>query len=172
MVLYDSCQHLFPSSQRGGGGRGATTLSFVLPTTIGSAVELYFPFDINTVLELCCSGAAPVQPSWPLSAWGWGQCVQHTSAVLHSWRTFARPLLVSSPLLPYSPGQLPIPFWDTMTLSFDSWGCFCCHWTFSPPSFSSTSLFLSLRLFLKVFNLGSKTGGVVELCAKWKPVEL
>lgn len=57
-----------------------------------------------------------------------------------------------------------------MTLSFDSWEFFCCHWTFffspplppSTPSFSFSPLFLSLCLFLKVFNLSSKTGGVVE----------
>lgn len=57
VILYDSCQHLFPfitAGERGGGGGGATALSFIHPTTIGTTVELYSPFDINTVLELCC----------------------------------------------------------------------------------------------------------------------
>lgn len=62
---------------------------FIHPTTIENAVEFYSSFDINSILELCCWGTAFLQPSWPLSAWGYKWCVQHTSAGLHSWRTFA-----------------------------------------------------------------------------------
>lgn len=48
VIRHDSCRYLFPRISAGG---GATTLFFIHPTTIGSTVELYSPFDINTVLE-------------------------------------------------------------------------------------------------------------------------
>lgn len=67
------------------------------------------------------------------------------------------PLLSPVPFFPHSPGQLPIPFWDTMTLSFDNWGfsllffSFRCYWTFflTPPPSSSFFHSLSLCLFLR-----------------------
>lgn len=102
VILYDSCQHLSPLSQ----WEGATILSLTHPTTIGSA-EFYSSFDINTSSELRRQGVAPLQPTWPISAWGYGRRV-HTSAAAEG--PSPRSLLVSSPLLPCSPGQLPILF--------------------------------------------------------------
>lgn len=77
--------------------------------------------------------------------------------------TYAEPS-TGSPLVPFYPPLLAnyqFPFENTMTLSFDSSEVFF-FWVViepPPPSFSFSPLFLCL--FLKVFNLSSKTGGVV-----------
>lgn len=124
-----------PSTQWGGDGEGscAHTLSFIYPTTIGSAVELYFPFDINTVLELSCWGEATLQTSWPFmleataDVSGIRMSKKKFWSAKETFGLFSFPFSIS----PFSLGQLPIPFWETMTLSYDSWVFFCCcHWTF------------------------------------------
>ena len=118
---------------------GGTTLSFIQATK-GSAVEFHSPFDINSVSELCREAA--LMGCLP------GLQGMRTSTAFHGWRTSAPvPLLSPVPSSPYSPGQLPIPFWDTMTLSFDSWGCICCHWTFLSPPLSRSHLFLFLSVY-------------------------
>lgn len=140
---------------------------FIHSTTIENAVEFYSSFDINSILELCCWGAASLQPSWPLCAWGYKWCVQHTSAVLHSWRTFAPvPSCLQSPSSLTLPANYQFPFeiqwhWVLTAEGFLSFFFFLLPLNFFSTPPSSFFLSLSLCLFLKVFNLGSKAGGAV-----------
>lgn len=155
----------FPHHSRG----GRPLCLFIHPTTIENAVEFYSSFDINSILELCCWGTAFLQPSWPLSAWGYKWCVQHTSAGLHSWRTFAPvPSCLQSPSSLTLPANYQFPFeiqwhWVLTTEGFLFFFFFFVAtelFFYPPPLFFFLSLSLSLSIF-EVFNLGSKAGGAV-----------
>lgn len=137
VILCSSHQHLCTSSPVGGGGH--TALSFIKPNNNRNCHWVLFPFwhqyHFRTMLFRCGSSAAELTSL--SAAWGYRWRVQHTST---AEEPSPRSLHVSSPLLPYSRGQLPIPFWDTMTLSFDRWEIFFCWHPSTPflfhPSFS------------------------------------
>lgn len=139
VILYDSCRHLFPSSQWGG-------YHFVFYTANNNRKcrWVLFPFwhqyCFRTMLLRSSSSAAGLALSLPGATEDECRIPQQRYT---AEEPSPRSLLVSRPLLPCVPGQLPIPFWDTMTLSFDSWGCFLLSLNFfSPPlSFSFTPLF-------------------------------
>lgn len=126
---------------------------FIHPTTIENAVEFYSSFDINSILELCCWGTAFLQPSWPLSAWGYKLCVQHTSAGLHSWRTFAPvPSCLQSPSSLTLPANYQFPFevqwhWVLTTEGF----LFFFFLFVATELFSTPPLLLSFTLSLSLF---------------------
>lgn len=107
-------------------------------------LRFWHQYRFRTMLLRCTSSAAE------LASRRLGQETMHDTCLN---RTVGPPPAPPSlqPVSIHSLGQLPFPFWNTMTLSFDIFPPFFCRWTFT-----------FLCLFLKVFNLGSKTGGLLE----------
>lgn len=124
VILYDSCQHLFPfitAGERGGGdGGGAYRFVFYTPNNNRNYCWALFPFwhqyRFRTLLLRRSSSAAELaSPCLGLET---------TRAAYLSSATQNRrpgPFLSPVPFSPTLPANYQFPFENTMTLSFDSW---------------------------------------------------
>lgn len=164
------------------GGGGGHHFVFFTPDNNRKCRWAFFPFDISTVLELCCWVAAPLQAELALSLPGAREDAcsipqQRYAAEEPSPRPFSSPVpppsrLFSRPITNSLLRYNDIEFWQLRVFFFF---LLSLNFSFSPPNpvvlFPPLFFFLSVCFWRSLISAQRQVGWF-ELSAKWKPVEL